>query len=309
MLDCGPGFVQGARPQEVSLRYVGNVIRPPSEADSLILQVTYGCSHNRCRFCGAYPQAFGVKPLPEVEADLDWVVRRHGDDVRRLFLADGNALVRSDGDLLAILAGARSRFPRLRRVASYANARDLLRRDVAGLRRLADAGLRLVYVGLESGDDEVLARMDKGATAAQTVQAVLRAQEAGMTVSVMALLGLAGDDPSLSARHARATAAALTAMQPRFVNFLTVMIVPGTPLADDEETGRFRLPDERALLGELRTAVESLELRGSIFRANHASNPLPLEGNLPRDTERLLDIIDAAREGRVGLVPEFLRGL
>jgi len=291
------------------MRYVGNVIRPPSEAESLIVQVTTGCSHNRCRFCGAYPQRFTVKPLPAVAEDLDWFVDRAGDRVQRLFLADGNALVRTTDDLLAIASMARERFPRLRRVATYANAADVARKRDDELQALHAAGFELAYLGLESGDDEVLRAQAKGATAAEMITAVQRLQAAGIKASVIGLLGLAGADEAASRRHADLTARAVNAMQPRYVSFLTVMVVPGTPLAADEAEGRFILPEPPAVLGELRRIIEGLRLDRTVFRSNHASNYLPLAGILSRDQERLLHEIDRALDGAVPLTPEFWRGL
>ena len=291
------------------MHYVGHVIRPPGEADSLILQVTFGCSYGSCRFCGAYPQAFGIKPLDVVFEDIEWWRRTHGPDVRRLFLADGNALVRSDDDLIAILTEAHRQFPDLRRIASYANARDILRRSPSSLARLADMGLTLLYLGLESGDDQLLSAMTKDHTAAEMIEAVSLAQSVGMKASVMALLGLAGDNPSASTRHAEATAQAFNRMCPRFINLLTLIVIPGTPLARDVASGSFRSASDHLVLNELRCLVDNLRVPGAVFRANHASNPLPLAGRLPRDRERLLQIIDHARAGCLSLTPGYLRGL
>ena len=291
------------------MRYVGNVIRPPSEARSLIIQVTTGCSHNRCHFCGAYPQKFTIKPLELVEADLDWFASHGYKNSRRLFLADGNALIRKTDDLLAIIAAAKSRLPKMRRVGLYANANDVLRKSDDELTQLSEAGVRIAYLGLESGDDEVLRKMDKGATADEMVEAVQRLQKAEIKASVIGLLGLAGADPKASEQHARATAAAINKMQPRYISFLTVMVVPGTPLHSALEAGSFTLPEPKEILKELRLITSLLDLERSVFRANHASNYLPLAGTMSRDKERLLQTIDEALSGQLSLVPEFFRGL
>ena len=291
------------------MRYVGNVIRPPSEASSLILQVTTGCSHNACRFCGAYPQQFSIKPMSEVVADLDFFSSQGSELGRRLFLADGNALLCKTEDLRTIIREARKRFPRLRRIASYANARDVLRKSDEELKALAQEGLKLVYIGLESGDDRVLVRMNKGNTVSQSIEGVQRLQEAGIKASVMVLLGLAGAKEEESLDHARLTAEAVAEMQPRYLSCLTVMLIPGTPLAEDARQGRFEIPGPLAILRELSVLIEKAELRRTVFRANHASNYLPLSGVLKRDKGRLLREIEDALAGEQPLMDEFFRAL
>lgn len=288
------------------MEYEGMVIRPPSEADSLILQVTLGCSHNRCTFCGAYrDKKFRVRSLDEVRKDIAWA-QRHLGDVRRVFLADGDALVLDTPTLAAIFDILAAAFPSLARVGIYANAANVLSKSDAELRLLREKKLGVAYLGLESGDAAVLEAVKKGATAAEMVEAVQRAQAAGIKMSVIALLGLAGRRGSEP--HALKTAEALNAMQPRFVSFLTVMLIPGTPLHRQWERGEFQMLSPQETLVELRTAVERLELNGSIFRSDHASNYVALEGRLPKDKPRLLaEIDDCLSRGR--LRPEFVRGL
>ncbi|MBM4046348.1 MAG: radical SAM protein [Planctomycetes bacterium] len=288
------------------MEYEGMVIRPPSEADSLIVQVTLGCSHNRCTFCGAYQdKKFRVRSLDEIRKDTGWA-RRHLGDVRRVFLADGDALVLDTTALASILDLLSAAFPSLARVGIYANAGNILSKSDADLRRLREKKLGIAYLGLESGDDAVLGAVKKGATAGQMVEAVQRAQAAGIKMSVIALLGLAGR--AGSERHAIKTAEALNAMQPRFVSFLTVMLIPGTPLHRQWQRGEFEMLSPAETLRELKTAVERLELTGSIFRSDHASNYVALEGRLPKDKARLLAEMDACpANGR--LRPEFLRAL
>jgi radical SAM superfamily enzyme YgiQ (UPF0313 family) len=291
------------------MRYQGTVIRPPSEADSYILQVTYGCSHNECAFCGTYlDKPFQVRPVAEVLEDIDFA-RQAWPDTRRVFLADGNALVLSHRRLATLLDALSAAFPHLQRVGVYANARDLLGKSHDELTLLRDKGLRIVYLGLESGSDEVLRRIHKGATAAEMIEAVRRAQAAGIRVSVIALLGLGG--PELSAEHAEATGRAVSAMDPRYLSLLTLMLVPGTPLHRQYREGGFRLLEPAALLAELRQVLVHLDgLSGCIFRTNHASNYLPLAGTLPKDKPRLLATLDdALAQGRGALRPEAWRGL
>lgn len=292
-----------------TMRYYGTVIRPPSEADSYILQVTYGCSHDQCTFCGTYlDKAFQVRPADEVREDIE-VARTRMPDTRRVFLADGNALVLSTRRLSEILASLSTAFPDLQRVGAYANARDLLAKSHDELILLRDRGLRIVYLGLESGHDEVLRRIGKNATAVQMIEAVRRAQAAGIRVSVIALLGLGG--PELSLEHAAATGRAVSAMDPRYLSLLTLMLVPGTPLYQDWRAGTFHLLEPEAMLLELRQVIEHLDgLSGCIFRTNHASNYVPLAGTLPKDKARLLATLDAAlARGRPALRPEAWRGL
>ena len=291
------------------MRYHGTVIRPPSEADSYILQVTYGCSHSECTFCGTYlDKPFQARPEVEVLQDIA-LAQEVLRGTRRVFLADGNALVLGTRRLTAILDALHCAFPDLQRVGAYANARDLLGKSQSELELLRDKGLRIVYVGLESGSDEVLRRIHKGATAAEMIESVRHAQAAGIRVSVIALLGLGG--PELSAEHAQATGRAVSAMDPRYLSLLTLMLVPGTPLYRQWRNGSFELLRPEAMLAELREIIVHLEgLTGCVFRTNHASNYVPLAGTLPKDKSRLLAALDdALARGRSALRPEAWRGL
>ena len=249
---------------------------------------------------------FRVRPEAEVLEDIA-MARAVMGDVRRVFLLDGDAFVLSPRKLLRILGALADTFPSLSRVGSYVNAANVAGKSDEDLVRLAGAKLTIGYLGLESGDPETIRRIDKGATLDAMVEAVGRCQAAGIKMSVMSLLGLAGRERWRE--HAQATAAALNRMQPRYAAFLTVTPVPGTKLFEEQTAGRFRVPTPEESLVELREIVKGLELTGTVFRANHASNYLPLKGRLPADREALLDTIDAALDGRVPLRPEFLRGL
>lgn len=291
------------------MRYYGTVIRPPSEAGSYILQVTYGCSHNRCTFCGTYlNKLFRVRPLVEVLEDIE-AARQLLAGVRRVFLADGDALVLSTHKLVPILEALASSFPDLERVGIYANARDLLNKSPAELALLRSKGLGIIYLGLESGSDELLRRIQKGATADQMIAAVHKAKAAGMLTSVIGILGIGG--PEVSSHHAEATGRAVSAMDPDYFSMLTLMLVPGTGLHQDWQAGKFELMAPEDMLSELRQVIQHLEgLSGCVFRTNHASNYLPLAGTLPQDKERLLARLDAAlAQGRSALRPETWRGL
>ncbi len=291
------------------MQYQGVIIRPPSEADSYILQVAYGCSHNRCTFCGTYlDQSFRVRPIKEVLEDIA-LARSQLPDTRRVFLADGNGLVLNMEWLVTILDALASGFPRLRRVGIYASARDILGKTDADLAMLRQRKLEIVYLGLESGSDEVLRRIRKGITAAEMVQAVQQVKRAGMRASVIAILGLGGTE--LSAEHAEETGRVVRAMDPEYLSMLTLMLVPGSELYRRWQSGAFELPEPAHLLHELRQVVARLDgLSRCIFRSNHASNYLPLAGTLSRDKARLLAEIDAAlTRGRSALRPEMWRAL
>jgi len=291
------------------MRYSGTVIRPPSEADSYILQATFGCSHNRCTFCGTYPdKPFSERPLDDVLADVAMAAQRLAH-TRRVFIADGNALVQGMPRLVTILDALGAAFPLLRRVGIYASARDILRKSPADLAVLQQKGLQIIYLGLESGSDEVLRRVDKRATAAEMIEAVHKAKAAAMRVSVIALLGLGGVE--LSSQHAADTGRVVSAMDPHYLSMLTLMLVPGTPLHRQAQDGAFRLPPPDRLLAELREVILHTDgLSRCVFRTNHASNYLPLAGTLSRDTASLLAAIDdAQRRGPAALRPETWRGL
>lgn len=289
------------------MRYEGRLYRPPSEADALIVQATIGCSWNHCTYCDMYSdKQFRLRALPEVLADLDAAAAQLGPRVRKLFVADGDALVMPMDHWLPLLAHAREGFPGLARVSCYAMARNILAKTPAELAALREGGLSRFYIGPESGDDATLRAIAKGDDAAAHVAAAARARAAGIECSVIVLLGIGG---ARSDEHARATAALVTAMDPAYFSALTVTVVPGTPLATLAARGRFAVPDVAALLGELRTMVEHARPTDALFRTNHASNYLALGGRLPADRDRILATIDAALAGDVPLRPERSRGL
>lgn len=295
----------GAGPE---LPYEGVVIRPPSEASSLILQATFGCSHNRCTFCPTYKDTrFRIKPLERFQAEVERAAA--WGTWRRVFLCDGDALILPQAMLLERLTLLRTTLPGLQRVGIYANGKALERKSLEDLLALRELGLGIIYYGLESGDDPTLERICKGRSAARLVAAGRKAREAGIALSVTVLLGIAGVDDSL--RHAVATGEALSAIDPDYVGALTVMVVPGTALAEAQARGEFVLPDRFALLEELAVMLSRTDLSSGLFLANHASNYLPLKLVLPRDKERglalLKQVLDERDESR--LKPEWLRGL
>ena len=289
------------------MRYEGRMFRPPSEADALIVQATIGCSWNHCTYCDMYrDKTFRVRELAETLEDIDRAGASVGEHVEKLFVADGDALVLGMDHWLPILERARKVFPRLRRVSCYAMARNVLEKTDAELRTLRQAGLSLFYIGPESGDDVTLKKIAKGDNAEAHVEAARRAHAAGMELSVIALLGIAMER---SDEHARATANLVTHMDPEYFSALTVTVVPDTPLDKLARKGRFAIPPVPALLTELRTMVQEARPTNALFRTNHASNYLPLGGRLPRDRERIVDVIDSALAGRIPLRRESMRGL
>jgi radical SAM superfamily enzyme YgiQ (UPF0313 family) len=293
------------------IRYEGTLYRPPSEAESLILQATIGCSFNECAFCGMYrDKRFRVRPLPEVLAEIAWARDQLGaDDVRKVFLADGDALVAKASFLKGILAALRAAFPNLRRVSCYASPQSLAVRSVEEMRDLREAGLALYYLGVESGHDTVLERLVKGVDAAEMVRVAGKATEAGVALSTMILLGAGGR--ALSRAHAEASAEVINAIRPRFVSTLVMTPVEGTPLWEQDARGEHDHMEPLELAAELRTFLAGLELQGAIFRSNHASNYLALSGTLPKDQPALLAALDELlrHPSRARFRPERLRGL
>ena len=291
-----------------TVRYDEPLFRPPSEADSFILQATLGCSWNACTYCAMYRgKQYQVRPLDAVLADITEAGARYADQVRHVFVADGDPLGMPLDHLEPILLALAGAFPRLRRVSTYATALNLLEKSPEELKRLRDLSLSLLYIGPESGDDATLRRIAKGADAAAHAEAARKAREAGMEQSLMFLLGAGGIERS--EEHARASGRLATAMDPKFLSTLTLTVVPNTPLAKLEEQGRFELPDVLGLLTELRWFIEEAHPSGAIFRSNHASNYLPIGGRLPRDQASILATIDEALSGRTALRPEWARGL
>jgi radical SAM superfamily enzyme YgiQ (UPF0313 family) len=287
--------------------YEPPVFRPPSEAGSLILQVTIGCSHNGCAFCSMYRnKRFRTKEPALIQSEILEARSLIGPDVRRVFLADGDAMCLSTPRLTDILGHVNEAFPRLQRVGIYANARDVLAKSAEELAELRRLSLKILYMGLESGDEATLEAIGKGATPAEIVRAVQCARAAGMSVSVMVLIGLAGRERSLL--HARASAAAINEMAPNYTALLTYTPVPGSPLHDQMTRGNFHLPSPLESIDEIRAFVGAVEC-DTYFTCNHASNYLPLTGRLPRRRREILASLDAALAGAVPLKPERQRGL
>ena len=292
--------------EELPMRYKGKVYRPPSEAYSLIIQVTYGCSHNRCAFCDMYDdKRFALRPMEEIREDFR-LARQVYRRVERVFLADGDALMRKSDELLEILAMVYSLFPECQRVTCYASPRSLQVKTEEELRRLREGGLKMVYMGLESGCDAVLERMQKGHTAAAIVAAGQKARWAGLALSVTAISGLGSRE--LLREHAVDTARALSAMNPEYIGLLTLMVEPGTPLERWVREGSFQVLGPAEILQETALLLDHMDSPGSVFRMNHASNYLTLKGTLNRDLPALRQQVQEGLMGH-GLRPESWRAL
>ncbi len=289
------------------MHYEGNVIRPPSEADSILLEVTVGCSHHRCTFCGAYQyDRFRIKSERTIFADLAQAARELRNR-ERVFLLNGDALIVPQRRLVPILTEIRRVLPWVGRVATYANAKSIARKTDEELVELRSLGLKLLHMGLESGDDPTLRAVHKSGDAAFLVEQGRRARRAGMKLFVTVLLGLGGSERWRE--HARATGQALTLMEPDYVGALSLMLIPGTPLFADWQGGRFVLGGPDEILRELRELLAHTDMPRGIFYANHASNYLPIRARMPRDREATLELLGRALSGRVTLKPEWLRGL
>jgi len=277
----------------------GPVFRPPSEADSFILRVTIGCSHNRCTYCNMYRTVdFRVRTMAEIMAQVH-AAAGYQQFIRRIFLADGNALVLATDTLLEILAILKESFPKLRRVSCYAGPKDILRKTPEELQKLYEAGLTLVYYGMESGDDEVLSHVCKGVTAQESIAAGQRVVASGIKLSIMVIIGLGGKAGSKA--HAHHTAQAINAIAPNMLSALTLMMYRGSELRDEYERGQFEILSPAESMGELYELISEIELPQEVhclFRSNHISNHIALAGTLPRDKQQLLS---AAKQGMAEL--------
>lgn len=287
------------------MHYEGNCIRPPPEAFSILLQVTLGCSHNKCTFCGTYKdKRFAIKDDRVILGDILFAAT-HMRKQDRVFLMDGDALIIPQKRLVWILDKINEHLPWVKGIGSYANTKSIRFKSSGELDELKKRGLDRIYLGVETGDDELRKKVHKGFTALQCAEMGKKVKDAGMRLIVMVLLGIAGKEKSLD--HAKATGDLLSAMNPDHVAALTMIPVPGTPFWDQLEQGELELPDERGMLFEMREMIRHTNLRGGTFASNHASNYLSLKVRLPEDKQEALDLLDAALQGRIGLKPEWMR--
>lgn len=286
------------------MQYYGDVFRPPSEAGSFILQATLGCSYNKCRFCGMYKRKqFHIRSLEEILADIKEVGAIY-PSLDRVFLADGDALALPSDQMLSVLKTLWQTFPRLERISSYATVQNLLRKNEKDLKMIREAGLQLLYVGIESGNNEVLAWMNKGTTMESSIRALNRASEAGFGLSLTFIGGLGGR--RLSRVHALDSAAVVNATKPEYVSFLTLYGAEET-MADELRSGEFEQLNPDEVLGELRLFIKAVDAAGTVFRSNHASNYVSVKGTFNKDRDAMLGQIDSALANRC-FRPEGWRG-
>lgn len=295
--------------QQFPIRYIEPVFRPPSEAHSLILQVTNGCSYNQCTFCEMYtaPQKkFKPKSQADVIADIKSVAQY---SVSKVFLGDGDAMVLSVRRLESILQAIKTHMPQVRRVSAYCLPSNVKKKSVEELRHLKELGLTMVYVGCESGDDEVLQYVNKGETFASSQEALIKLKQAGIKTSVMILNGLGGK--RFTRQHAVNSALLMNEAQPDFLSTLVVSFPQGEARFRTGFNGQFEPLGQMELFQEIRTLIEHLDLKRTVFRSDHASNYLVLKGTLGADKQRLLETVDTAihQPGRISLRPEWMRGL
>jgi len=289
------------------MHYEGTIIRPPSEANSILLQVTVGCSHNKCTFCGTYKGVrFKIKDEAIIANDIRYAAENF-PFLRRLFITDGDALILPQAKLVGILGRIKEEMPWIQRIGLYGNAKSIMRKSSAELEELRAIGLGIVYLGLESGDAQVLQEIRKGVSPQRMIEAGQRVRAAGIKLSVTALLGIAGLERSLI--HARATGEVLTAMDPNYVGVLTLMMLPNTELGEKARTGRFYLLQLPELLLELREMLQHTHMTRGLFLSNHASNYLALKVRMPAEKAKALALIDKALQGSVELRPEWARAL
>jgi len=289
------------------MHYEGNIIRPPSEANSILLQITVGCSRNKCTFCGAYKgERFRIKPDSVIMEDIAFA-SNHCRRQRRVFLCDGDGLIVPQKRLMNILMEIEKQLPWVTRVGAYANCKSIKMKTLDELKVLNAHGLGILYMGLETGDDVTLKKINKGATSEEMIQMGIKARAADMKLSITVLLGIAGKERSQI--HARETGRVLSAIDPEYVGALTLMLIPGTPLYQDYADGKFPLLEPDEMLNELKNMILATELSKGLFHANHASNYLPIKARLPKDKAVTLRLIDDALAGKISLKPEYFRAL
>ena len=290
------------------MRYEGNIFRPPSEAYSLLVQVTIGCTHNKCTFCSMYKdKKFRVRDLDEVIQDLKWA-KEHYRRVERIFLCDGDALALSNNRLMPILEFISDNFPECERVTVYGRAKDALKKTDEEMRQLYEAGIKKVYLGAESGSEKVLKAINKGETRQELIDGVKKIEASGMKASVTFISGLAGKDGWED--HAIQTGSMISEMQPSYVGLLTLMVEPGVPMADDIQSGKLRLLSAEEIMAETLLMLQNTNVqKDCVFRSNHASNYVSLRGTLPADREKMMALLRKAMNNHDMFKDERFRAL
>jgi radical SAM superfamily enzyme YgiQ (UPF0313 family) len=286
------------------------IVRPPSEANSFLLPVTLGCSHNKCTFCGTYTGIkFRIRPLEDIKRDIDKVAEHYSWSMRRVFLENGDALICPQHRLVEVLKYLNDKFPNLEKIGTYATPRSALIKSVDELKELKQLGLKIAYLGVETGDEALLKKINKGTSYEEIVEAGRKIKQGGITLSVTVILGLGGIEGSN--KHALGTARILTDLDPDFAGALTLMLVPGTPLHKEWEEGKFTIISPFQSLEELKLIIENSNFTNCFFTANHASNYLPIKARLPEQKAEMLKLINEVLTSKdmSRLRPEFIRAL
>lgn len=275
------------------MRYEGTVYRPPSEANSLLIQATIGCPHNKCSFCSMYKgSSFKIRPVEEIKEDLRAARQYYGEFVESLFFPDGNTIIMKTAQLVEIISYARELFPHLQRITVYGSARFVNKKSLEELQQLKDAGLSRIHTGMESGDDVTLQRIHKGTTAAEIIDAGLKLKKVGIDTSEYYLVGIGGKERWRE--HALESARVLSAFSPDFIRLRTFVPVPGTPLYDEYKQGSFQLLSPHEALQEIGLLISNLNCEGSHVLSDHVSNYWNISGRLPEDREIMLDGVKTA---------------
>ena len=285
------------------------IYRPPSEAESLILQVTIGCSHNKCTFCSSFKdKKFRLRSFDEVKEDIE-EAKQYARYIKKVFIADGDALIIPQKKLIPIVELIKNSFPKLERIGLYGNTKSILKKSVDELKQLKELGIGIIYLGIETGDQVILDRVCKGTVLDKTAEAAKRVKDAGIILSVTVLLGIGGVERS--SIHAEETGKFLTRIQPDYAGALSVIVVPGTQLAEEVKKGTFKVPDPYMLLEELERMISNIDADHMYFASNHASNYLPVKGWLPEEKEKMLKAIKYVLQQKDPsmLRPEHMRAL
>jgi radical SAM superfamily enzyme YgiQ (UPF0313 family) len=287
------------------MHYEGDCIRPPREADSILLQATLGCSHNKCTFCGTFKnKRFRIKDDEIILSDILFA-SKHMKDLDHVFLMDGDALIIPYKKLMWILEKIREHLPWVKQVGAYANTKSISMKSDKELVDLRNMGLGMLYLGVETGDDEIREKIIKGSSARQCLEMAKKVKCAGMQLATLVLLGIAGKEKSL--RHAGLTGEIISRIDPDFASALTLILLPNTPIYKEYAKGEFEMPDEIGLLKEMKELVNNIHLSNCLFSTNHASNYLPVKIMFPEGKQKVLDLIDSALKGELKLRPEWMR--
>lgn len=289
------------------MRYEGTVYRPPSEAYSLIIQATIGCAHNKCTFCSMYKSKnFRIRSLEEIYQDL-YMARNNYKTVKRIFLADGDALAIKTDDLKNILLKIGEIFPECERVGVYGAPKDIIRKSIDELKELKKFGLGIIYLGVESGSEVILKDIKKGAAREEIVEAGRRVKESGIKLSVTLISGIGGQN--LWKEHALESADVISKIDPDYLGLLTLMVEDDTELKRKVESGEFKLLSPKEVMLETKLLLENIHVSDCVFRSNHASNYVPLGGTLPKEKDEIIKTIDYVLNDYVSFKPEEYRGL